>query len=319
MALPGHAADITYTFEDNGFNSAPNDTTFKGFGGNARLETYDASHQAERIYNDERYASEIVESTFDGAWSVTTNYFTEPPWFLAALFGQPSTSNPAGSQYVHSYSIGNGNDPVSLRLYLPTDGFNEYEYLGGCIITSITVDQSNDSGPEVSINGAYAQEPQRDSSLSPTVPDFEERSFTNRDAELVVDSDSVAKAQNTSVTLESNTELINEIGSENAVDFTPRAWEPSVDFEKIIATGQTVDPLGRWKNFTEAGVELIYDNGESGDAAYIVDVNVSGSRPNEWNESGRNDPDADLSEEVSEVAENASVEVTVDVATPPGV
>lgn len=314
----GYHGNVAYCFEDGGFDSAPTDSTFKGFGGNATLDTFDGSHQAVRVFNADRKAAEIIEQTFDGSWSITTEGFTEPPWWLAALYGQPTTDNPAGSQYTHTYDLSNGNDPVSLRLYMPTDGFNEYEYIGGAVVASISVDQSSDGSPEITINGAYASEPERASDLDPTVPDFAESSFSNRDAEVIADGDTIGKAQSTTVSLESNTELIGEIGSENAVDFTPRTWAPSVDVEKIVSVGQTVDPLQRWKDATQVALELVYDNGQTGDDMYTVDFNVSGSFPNEWSESGRNDPEADLTEELSEMAEDATVEVTTDTATPPG-
>jgi len=315
----GHHGDVAYVFEDDGFNSAPNDTDFKVFGGNTVLDTFDGSHQAVRIFNAERYAANIIEQTFDGAFSITCENFTEPPWWLAGLFGQPNSTNVAGNLYDHTYDLDNDNDPVSLRLYLPTDGFNEYKVIPGAVIASVTVDQGNDSGPDLTISGAYASEPFTESSLSPSSPDFAEESFLNRDATLTVDGNDVARAQSTTLSIESNTEMIGEIGAEDAVDFTPRAWEPSLDFEKIITVGQTTDVLTLFSDATQFATTLDYNNGESSDAEYGVTFDVSGDFPGEYSESGRNDPEADLTEDLSTQAEDVDATITEDAANPPGV
>jgi len=316
----GHHGDVTYVFEDQGFNTAPNDTTFKNFGGNATLDTFEGSHNAVRVFNAERRAAEVIEQNFSGSWSLTLEGFTEPPWWLAALFGQPTSTNVAGNLYDHEYAVETSNDPVSLRLYLPTDGFSDYKVIGGAVVASVSVDQDNTSSPEITLTGAYASEPNTDNTLSPTPPAFSESSFLNRDAELQTDSGTtVAKTQSTTVNLEGNTEMVNEIGSPGPVDFISRAWEPSVDWSKILSTDQTVDPLSLFTGGSTYTTALLYDNGETGDAEYSIEFNVSGSLPNDWSESGRNDPDADLVEELSEVAADASATVTVAEASPPGV
>jgi hypothetical protein len=46
---------------------------------------------------------------------------------------------------------------------------------------------------------------------------------------------------------------------------------------------------------------------------------VTGSYPDQYSETGRNDPDADLTEELQELGEDATVLVVTDDATPPGV
>lgn len=314
----GHHGDAVYVFEDNGFDSSPSDTTFKVFGSDATLDTYDGSHNAARVFNADRKAAEIVEQLFDGSWSVTFD-LSEPPWWLAGVFGQPSSSPISGSLYDHTYSLANDNDPVSLRLYLPTDGFNDYEMLPGCVIASVSIDQSPDGSPEVSISGAYAREPVRQSTPSVSIPSLSNDTYSNRDAEVQTDGNTVGKAQNVSASIEANNELVNEIGSENAVDFTPKTFAPSVTHDKIVWVGQTTDPLQRFKDSSSVSVSVTWDNGETGDAQYAVALDFSGSFPNQWSESGRNDPEADLIEELQEMALDATATVTVDETTPPGV
>lgn len=317
----GHHGDVVYTFEDAGFDTSPNDTTFKNFGSNATLDTYEGSHEAVRVFNADRKAAEIIRQNFDGAWSVTCD-LGPPPWWLAAIFGQPTSTNVTGALYDYDYDLANGNDPVSLRLYMPTDGFNNYEYLPGAVIASVTVDQSVDGSPELSITGAYAREPQRASTLSVTPPSLSESTYSNRDAEVTVDGTTVGRAQNTNVSLEANTDLVGEIGSEFAVDYSPKTFAPDVTHDKIRWVGQSVDPLDRFKQANQVAVVLKYDNGLTGEDEYSVDWTVSDSFPNQWSETGRNDPEADLMEELQEMGEDATVQVTTDAGSsgnPPGI
>jgi hypothetical protein len=314
----GHHGDIAYLFEDNGFASAPTDSTFKNFGGNATLDTFEGSHNAVRVFNAERKAAEIIEQNFSGSWSVTLEGFTEPPWWFAALFGQPTSSNVAGNLYDHVYNVESANDPTTLQLFGPTEGFSDYKVLKGAAVASVTVDQGNTASPEITVSGAYA-DLASESSLSPSAPSFAESSFLNRDAELTQGGTTIAKTQSVTVNLEGNTEMVNEVGSESPVDFIPRAWEPSVDWEKLLATDQSVDPLGLFTAGSSYATVLTYDNGETGDDQYTVKLDASGSLPSDWSESGRNDPDADLTEELSELSEDVTLTITEDQSTPPGV
>jgi len=315
----GHHGDVSYVFEDAGFNTSPTDEEFKNFGGNATLDTFDGSHNAVRVFNADRKAADIIGQNFDGSWSITLEGFTEPPWWLAGLFGQPVSSELTTGLYEHIYSIGDGNTPVPLRLYAPTEGFSDYRVLGGCVVASTSVDQDAESSPEITVSGAYAGEPTREATLDPQPPQFSQTSFSNRDATLTADGGTVGKAQSTTFDLSGNAEMINEIGSEEAVDFTPRAFEPSVDFEKILWVGQTTDPFDLFVNSGQFGLNLNYDNGASDTDQYAVDIDATGALANELTESGRNDPSADLTESLSNMVQDATATITVDADTPPGV
>jgi hypothetical protein len=314
----GHHGDIAYTFEDAGYDSTPNDTTFKGFGGNATMDTFEGGRQAQREYNASRTAAEIIRQNFDGGWGVSFDLGAFPPWWLAAIYGQPTTSNPIGEQYEHSYDLANGNDPVPLRLYAPTDGFSEYYVVPGCWLVSASIDQGEDGTPEVSLTGGFARDPYEDTTLSPTVPNFSQSTYENRDAEAIVDGTTIGRSQSTSLSLETGTEGKSEIGTDKMVDFSPGAFEPSLTYDHIRWVGEQVDMHDRFVNATQVTTELKWDNGETGDAKYAVEVSVTGSYPDSWSESGRNDPDADLIEELQDMGEDATVLVVSDDATPPG-
>jgi hypothetical protein len=318
----GHHADVGFVFEDAGYDASPNDTTIKTFGGNATMDTFDASHEAVREYNASRTAANIIEQAFDGGWGVTFDLGAEPPWWLAGIFGQPTSTNVSGSLYDYTYDLDNGNDPVSLRLYAPTEGFSNYEMLPGCYIVSASIDQSQGSSPEVNLTGGYAREPVNQSTPSVSIPDFGETTFSNRDGEVTVDGSSVARLQNTTLNLETNTDGIGEIGSEALVDFSPKAFTPNMTYDHIVWVGQNVDVLQRFRDGNQVAVDLTYDNGLTGEDAYTVDFQSSGALPNQFSESGRNDPDADLMEESTEMIEDTDVVVSTDAGdsgNPPGI
>jgi len=318
-ARSGQHAGLGYCFEDNGFDTEPTDTTIKVFGSNATLDTFEGSKEAVRVFNNGRVPAEVVEQVFDGSWSVTCQ-LSEPPWWLAGLFGQP-TSTQIVDVYDHEYAIGNGNDPVPLRLYAPTDGFNEYEVLPGCVISQVTVDQSVPGNPELSISGAYAREPFRDDTLDVSIPAFSSfvKTFTNCDAELQVGGDTVGSVQSSSIDYNGNVDMVTEVGSCSAVDFSPKAWNVDPQYDKIVSVDQTVDPLDRFLNGGEVEVSLTYDNGLTGADAYSIEWLATGSTPNQWSETGRNDPESDLIEELQDLALDGSATVTAPVESPPGV
>jgi hypothetical protein len=210
-----------------------------------------------------------------------------------------------------------GGNPESLRLYQPTEGFSDYEEIPGCVVATLTIDQSVPGNPEFTLSGAYAREPLEDNTLSLSVPDFSKRTFNNRLASLDVGADTPGLIQNASITVETGTEIINELGTGHGVDFSPKVLAPSVDFEKIVATDQTVDLYDRFTSKNQVDVVLEYDNGETGDAEYRIEFTVGASFPDSWSKSGVNDPEADLAEDLTEMAEDFSAVVTVDESSPP--
>jgi len=184
------------------------------------------------------------------------------------------------------------------------------------------VDQGNDASPDLTISGAYAREPQSASSLSPTPPALSENTYSNRDAELTVDGTTIGAPQNTSVSMAANQQMVQAFGSEYAVDFVPGVWEPSVTWDKILATDQNLDPLTRFSDANQVAVSLGWDNGLTDDDEYTVDLNVTGAFPDGFSESGRNDPEARLTRELQEMGEDVTASVTTDAGdsgNPPGI
>jgi hypothetical protein len=319
MTRAGHHANVLYDFEPS-FDTAPSSPDPLVFGGNVTMDTFEGSHEAVRIFNADRKAANIIEQIFDGAWSITGELAPEPPWWLSTVLGSPNSTNVAGSLYDHEYGLGVGGDPDSLRLYQPTEGFSEYKELPGCVVATLTIDQSVPGNAEFTLSGAYAREPEENTTLTIDVDDFSDRTFNNRLAELTVGGDTQGLVQSASVTIETGTEIINELGTGHGVDFSPKVLAPSVDFEKIIDTSQTTDTTNLYDRFTsknQVDVVLSYDNGESGDAQYRLEFTVGASFPDSWSRTGVNDPEADLSDDLNEMAEDFDAVITVDESSPP--
>jgi len=306
----GHHGDWLYVFEDAGYDTTPTDTIFKPFGSDTVADTFESGYQAARTYNAGRRAAEIIEQNFDGAWGASFNLGATPPWWLAGIYGDATSTLVAGALYEYTFGLDNGNDPVPLRLYAPTDGFNNYLMIPGAYIVSVSVDQSEDGMADVSLTGGYARKP--DSQLTPAVsaPNFTEQTFRNRHAEVVVGGTTIGRSQSTSISLETGTEGVSEIGTENMVDFVPGAFEPSITYDKIKWVGESVDMYSRFDGGAEVAVSLNYDNGQTGDDQYAVEFDFTGSFPDQWSESGRNDPEADLIEELQDMAKDATVLLT---------
>jgi len=320
----GHHGDILYAFEDSdSFNQTGSLTTDSGdpdktFGSNATMDTFEGGRQAERKYNASRTAAEIIAQNFDGGWGVTFDLGAVPAWWLGAIYGDPSTSNPSGSQYEHSYDLDNDNDPRSLRLYAPTDGFSNHYVVPGCWVVSANIDQSQDGSPEVNLSGGFASDPYEDSSISFDSVSFDDDTFANRDAEVIVNGSTVGRSQDSSVSLETGTEGKSEIGTDAMVDFVPGAFEPEMTIDHIRWVNETVDFHQRFIDQTQVTVEINWDNGETGDAKRAVEVDLNSSFPDSWTESNRNDPDADLLEELTEMGQDADILITNNVSSPPG-
>lgn len=316
----GWHGDILYEFEDNGLGAAPSAVTEKVVGSNATLDTFEGSHNAARVFNHDRKAAEIARQVFEGAWAVGGE-LSEPPWWLQAIYGPPNSTETATiGLYEHDYGLSDTvdqGDPESLRFFLPTDGFTNYRVIPGAVIATLTVDQSTPGAPEFSMTGAYASEPFEASTETLSVPDLSKRTLQNRDATVDIGGTTLSRLQTHSLTVETGAEIITEIGAEDGVDWIPRAFEPNLSIEKIMHTNPDVDYLNRFKNFTESAIGIEWDNGETGTDQHQIKADLTASKPADWQEGGRNDPDVNLTEEMTEWPLDVTWTLTNDTATPP--
>lgn len=284
VATTGKDTSLIYVWEDN-FDQAPGgmidrskfvDTTDddtgdaastvefykQTFGSGVTMGTNEGSNNAERQFRPgSRQAEYILESQFDGSWSV--DFTLTNPWFLKSMYGDPTTSGgemDGGSAvtWEHEYS---GQFPDSMQLveqieYQDSSGNSIYDHriLTGCIVSSMDVETDTEGVVEVSLDGAYANEYYQEDVVNKsdseryynqfTQPTTDHRPLhfgnTKMYFDQTPDSGSDTKItqrrmQDASLSLEGNVDMIYELGSRKAADFSPKAIEPELSYTRIVS------------------------------------------------------------------------------------
>lgn len=311
-AAAGHDVVLNYLYEDNGFASSPSDSTDKTFGADATLSTFEGANNAVRVFNpNSREASNIIEQQFAGSWSV--DFTLTNPWWTAALVDEKSTSG-ASAPYTHDFS---GTTPVPLQLTY-YDASNDFErVLKGCVVSSATI--SADVGGEVSVSldGAYADETLTDApGTTPTQVTTSYRPLTFSEATIERPSGTTLNlVQSASVTIQNNTDLIYELGSRTAVDYSPKTRAITVDYTDIINSkddtarmyGDSAATSPEAKVDNSMTIDFVMDNGETGAAKNTYTVAMTTVLPDSYDVSGAGSPEDDLEGALSEMAAGVSV------------
>lgn len=320
-ARAGHHADVVYLHEDGAgsFNSSPSDSTHKIFGGNTTADI-DASRDPVKIWNSNRTPAEHVSRVFDGGVTINGELGAYGPWWLSQPFGTPSSGGTAPSTHTYGLNVAGTGDPRSMRVLAPTDGMSSVQMATGVVPQTISIDENFPENPTFTIDAVYAATSLIASTI--TVPSFTFTTYNNAQAQLDIGGQTIGRLQNTGLTLNLNTDLVGEIGSSVHVDFSPKAFEPEVTAERIVAKSASAAPSNLLQHFygggttythapSTAGVSIIYDNGSTGASTHKQTYKLSGAVPSDLTTSNLNDPDADLLREVTEMAEDLSVDVAI--------
>lgn len=324
-ARSGRHAGLLYYWEDAGFKLTPNDTDAKPFGANATLDTREGSHNAVRVFNPQsREAAQIIEQNFSG--SFTVSFELTNPWWLGAVIS-PATSSGVDTDgdgtadyYEHTFD---GDDPRSMRLISPVEGVGE-EALKGCVVASASISADVPGNPQINLNGAYASEEiLEEGSTSETQPQLAERALTHRQATLTVAGGSQSRIQSVSADIENNTDLVDELGASEPVDYSPKKREPSVDYTDIVQDqseqkrfyGDSAATSPQTSIDNDVEIRLKFDNGKTGTDKNTLELILGGSFPDTYSRDGVGDAEADLEGELQEmvrtvtaVAENGEAE-----------
>lgn len=303
-ARGGRHAGLLYYHEDAGFNAAPNDTTAKTFGANATLDTKEGSHNAVRVFNPQsREAADIIEQNFSG--SFTISFELTNPWFLTEVISAPTTSGSA-APYTHTFD---GPDPSSMQVVTPTEGVGETG-IGGCVVASCSISNDVPGNPQVNLNGAYASEEiTNDGATNTAQPTLNERALTHRQATLQVAGSAQRRIQSVTVDIENNTDLIDELGATEPVDYSPKKREPSIDYTDIVEDtseqkrfyGDSAATTVQDTIENDVEVRLKWDNGKTGADKNSFELVLGGSFPDSYSRSGVGDAEADLEGELNEM------------------
>lgn len=308
-ATAGHQTTLSFLHEDNGFNSAPNDTDHKPFGYGATADTLDISHNPTRLAEpNDRRAKKVIEQEFSGSWSVSFDLTN--PWWLQSIFGAPSASGSA--PYTYTYGVGVGGSPTSVRIFKGDDGVGFERVLGGCIVTDASVQIDVPGTITVTLNGAFADEP--DSSISVTdQPALQRDPLQTHETELSRDGSVLGLVQSATLDITTNDTLLYELGSRNAVTHNPKALD--VDLSQTRIKTDVSDRERAYGNDSTlqdsidntVPITITADNGKSGSAYNFVEFQLADVFPSDFSETGIGDRNSDIEAELSEIPVDATV------------
>lgn len=318
-ATAGSDTRAVYLWEDDAsgnhnFAGTPNDTTHKTFGHDVTIDSAELSNNPVDLFDPgSREAAERIAQAFDGTWSVS--FTLANPWFWKAVIAEASTSGTG--PYTHAFD---GEVPWSMRLILPVETTGNERLLKGCVVSSCTLETSDNGTVTVTLDGAYADEeetqPGTGSIQAQEAETFDALTFA--DGTLTFDGTTFSLVQNVSLTIENNIDMVPELGSRTAADYSPKVRSTSVDFGKIVENdanliaaygGGTapVSPSDRIDGGDEVSGSLTFSNGATDSTQNDQTINVGGSLPDSYGRTGTGDPTADYLENLTYGARTVDV------------
>jgi len=306
-ALAGHQSRGFYLWEDDGSGnpdfatSPPADSTPKAFGADAVITTLEGSNNAVRVFEPgNREAIEIIEQEFAGSWTV--EFVLTNPWFLRAVLDN-NVSSSGTDPTTHTYD---GDVPYSMRIVQGTETLSSERIAKGCVCARCDFNVNVQGNIEVTLEGAYADEENVDNIQAQPGLDYRPMHFGQ--ASLDRGGSTLSLLQDASVTIENNTDLIYELGIRTAVDYSPKQRTIDVDYTGIKEDNTELERMYgssaavQQKVTNTSNFQFIADNGESGSAANILRINANTGFPDSFSPQGLGDPEADLEEQMTEMA-----------------
>ena len=318
VATTGADTRAVYLWEDSFATDSPADSTPKTFGHDVTVTSAELSNNPEDLFDPgSREAAERIAQMFEGSWGV--EFVLTNPWFWRAVIAEGSSTgvdsdgDGTTDYYEHTFD---GQIPDSLQLILPVEATENERVLQGCVVSSCTLEASDNGTTTVTLEGAYANESETtNASLTGQVTASEDP-LTFADGELTFDGTTFSLVQNVSVTIENNIDLVPELGSRFAADYSPKPRTTTVDFGKIVESdsnlltaygGSGSSPDNRLDGSDEVSGSLTFDNGGSGSNTNSHTVNFAGGFPETYGRDGTGDPEADYIENLTYGARQVDV------------
>lgn len=319
--LTGGDVPVYYVHEDNGFNASPNDSTNKAFGANATMDRAEGTNNAVEVMEPaSKTPIEIIEQAFEGSWTVTFDYVN--PWWLAFLFGSPSTTENSDGTHTHTFS--DANEALSHKITAGYQGASEGRVLTGCVAATATINPSVGGTAQVQLQGAYAEEtplgeaPASQPSLGGLSP------MTFAEASLDRDGSTLGYVQDATVEIPTNIRLIQEFGSRIAVDYAQHQMTPTIQFSKITPADSPTSELEEmYGGSTGAGgdvsgkpMELALSNGASaGSGLNKVAFALEGVTANTVGQEQLGNPTETIQDQVNSMTTGITADATNEEAT----
>lgn len=312
-AATGAQTRLMYLWEDSGFKNSPSDSTYKTFGREPTLDTLEGSNNAVRQFEpNNREAQDIIEQEFSG--SFTVSFTLSNPWWIRAVLSEPTSST---GTYTYD-----GDFPDSMRIVQAVEPTDEERILEGCVVTSATIDASVPDTVSVNLDGAYADERVQSVSSTKPQPSPDYRAYQFAQGNLDLDGSRQSRIQSASLSIENNTDMVRELGDRFAVDFSPKARNPSIDYVDIVNTDNTSRTERLYGESAASEPQSTVENKkpltlrfERPDNSNDIVFNIGGSFPDSYSLDGTGDPTSDLEAELSEMAETITAEATGDEDT----
>lgn len=308
-AAAGHHARLSYLWEDDASGNPdfatddPTDSTYKTFGADVTMNTLEGSNNAVRAFNpNSRDAARIIEQNFEGSWGVEFNLTN--PWWLSGLLHN-GVSSSGTSPTTHTWS---GDIPYSMRLLVGNTHSDEQRYLKGCVISSASISVNTGGLVSISLDGAYADEDPIDTNMvtQPTIrPGIKPLHFGH--ATVNRGGSSLSLTQSASLSIENNTDLIPELGTRFAVDYSPKQRTVDLNYTRVVENeddtkrmyGSGSAPQESVTN--TADITFVFDNGQTGTDKNSLTMTLDDAFPNTAERSGVGNPEEDLEDALSEM------------------
>lgn len=310
----GANSPLWYKWEDGGFTADPTGSAIP-LGPGATLDTNEGSNNAVRVMApDNKEAADIIAQNFDGSYSFS--FTLADPWFLAMVFGQPTTEGTG--PYTHTYD---GDSPESVQLVEGYRGSGMKRKLRGCVPRTVRINTQVPQQVQVTVNGAYADENNPTETIE-AQPDYDYRPMKFSEARLDLEGTKEQYVQNASLTITVNPQLVDALDSRTSVDFWTGVREPDLDYSKLMdknaGPGPDLEDFYGSAGATSPQDAVTSDAPLTMEFASAVDTNtltfnLGGGFPNTYSETGVGDPTQALQEDlnrmvktVDAVAENGT-------------
>jgi hypothetical protein len=178
---------------------------------------------------------------------------------------------------------------------------------------------------EVSLDGAYADEELLEGANLVEQPVIQYRPLHFGHATLKDTDATYSLVQNVSVSIENNVDLIQEIGTRTAVDYSPKIRSTSLSWSDITEDDSELKDMYGGNTSVQETVEntsdvtVLFDNRKSGADKNTLQIDLDGVFQNEYGRSGVGDPEADLQGSMTGMTVGVTVTVGVTEAVTVGV
>lgn len=310
----GGAGDLAWLHEpvDN-YAGAPSDTNYKATGQDQGLEDLTIENALQRLRNMSVEAKESIETTFEGAISVSGTVTEDTCWLLNHVFGSPPTQSGTGP-YSYEWAI-DTQRVQSARFYVGLDYLSGYaeRVLKGVVFPQFELDNSIGETTTFTATGFYADEALNTSATPGSEPSTTSDPFVFHGGDLSLNGTSQKKMQSGTMTIQTGAHPVRG-WERKPVDATFGAAEHTLSPTKIItstdllttAYGNSTAPA------TSSGVDPVPGTLTLGNGTETLTVDMPRVTPNShsWDEIGNAEEDKAESPELFVDAATATLDTS---------